>query len=71
MFAKISVKGSDQAPLYQYLTDKKANPATGGGIGWNFTKFLVDRNGKIVARFDSAVEPESAPVTKAIEAALQ
>ncbi len=71
MFAKISVKGSDQAPLYQYLTDKKANPATGGGIGWNFTKFLVDRNGKIVARFDSAVEPESAEVRKAIEAALQ
>jgi len=71
MFAKISVKGSDQAPLYQYLTDKKANPATGGGIGWNFTKFLVDRNGKIVARFDSSVEPESAEVRKAIEAALQ
>jgi glutathione peroxidase len=71
MFAKISVKGSDQAPLYQYLTDKKANPTTGGGIGWNFTKFLVDRNGKIVARFDSSVEPESGEVTKAIEAALQ
>lgn len=71
MFAKISVKGSDQAPLYQYLTDKKANPTTGGSIGWNFTKFVVDRNGKIVARFDSAVEPESPEVTKAIESALQ
>jgi glutathione peroxidase len=71
MFAKISVKGSDQAPLYQYLTDKKTNPATGGDIGWNFTKFLVDRNGNIVARFDSKVEPESPEVTKAIEAALQ
>jgi glutathione peroxidase len=71
MFSKISVKGSDQAPLYQYLTDKKANPATGGDIGWNFTKFVVDRNGKIVARFDSKVEPESAEVSKAIEAALQ
>jgi glutathione peroxidase len=71
MFSKISVKGDDQAPLYQFLTDKKANPATGGEIGWNFTKFLVDRNGKIVARFDSKVEPESEEVTKAIEAALQ
>jgi glutathione peroxidase len=71
MFSKISVKGSDQAPLYQYLTDKKANPETGGDIGWNFTKFLVDRDGKIVARFDSKVEPESPEVTKAIEAALQ
>jgi glutathione peroxidase len=71
MFSKISVKGDDQAPLYQFLTDKKTNPATGGDIGWNFTKFLVDRNGKIVARFDSKIEPESAEVTKAIEAALQ
>jgi glutathione peroxidase len=71
MFSKISVKGSDQAPLYQFLTDKKANPATGGDIGWNFTKFVVDRNGKIAARFDSAVEPESSEVTKAIEAALR
>jgi len=70
MFSKISVKGSDQAPLYQFLTDKKANPATGGDIGWNFTKFVIDRNGKIVARFDSAVEPESSEVTKAIETAL-
>lgn len=71
MFSKISVKGSDQAPLYQYLTDKSANPATGGEIGWNFTKFVIGRDGKIVARFDSSVEPESAEVTKAIEAALQ
>ena len=71
MFAKISVKGADQAPLYQYLTDKKANPETGGEIGWNFTKFLVDRNGKIVARFDSKIEPESSEVTKAIEATVQ
>lgn len=71
MFAKISVKGEDKAPLYQYLTDKKANPETGGEIGWNFTKFLVDRSGKIVARFDSKIEPESSEVTKTIEAALQ
>lgn len=71
MFSKISVKGSDQAPLYQYLTDKSKNPATGGDIGWNFTKFVIGRDGKIVARFDSSVEPESPEITKAIESALQ
>ena len=71
MFAKISVKGDDQAPLYQFLTDKRTNPTSGGDIGWNFTKFLVDRNGKIVARFDTKVDPESPDVTKTIEAALQ
>ncbi len=71
MFSKISVKGSDQAPLYEYLTDKKANPTTGGDIGWNFTKFVIGRDGKIVARFDSSVEPESPEVAKAIESALQ
>ena len=71
LFSKISVKGSDQAPLYQFLTDKKTDPAFSGDIGWNFTKFLVDRNGKIVARFDSKVEPESNEVTNAIEAALR
>ena len=51
MFAKISVKGSDKAPLYRVLTDKAANPSTGGDIRWNFTKFLVDRAGKPIGRF--------------------
>jgi glutathione peroxidase len=71
MFAKISVKGGDQAPLYQFLTDKKTDPENSGDIGWNFTKFLVDRNGKIVARFDTKVDPESPEVSRAIEAALK
>jgi glutathione peroxidase len=71
MFSKISVKGSDKAPLYQFLTDKKANPATGGEINWNFTKFLVDRNGKVLQRFEPAVEPDSKEVLAAIEAALK
>jgi glutathione peroxidase len=70
MFSKISVAGSDKAPLYQFLTDKKANPKTGGEIPWNFTKYLVDRNGKVLARFDAPVEPESKELTRAIEAAL-
>jgi glutathione peroxidase len=71
MFSKISVKGEDKAPLYQFLTDTAANPATGGEIKWNFTKFLVDKNGKVIARFDSAVRPESAEVAAAIEKALR
>ncbi len=70
MMAKVSVKGSDITPLYQFLTDKGANPKTGGEIGWNFTKFLVDGDGKVAARFDSAVEPDSPLVTAAIEKAL-
>jgi glutathione peroxidase len=70
MYAKISVKGDDQAPLYQFLTSKQTNPASGGEIKWNFTKFLVDRDGKVVARFESAVTPQSADVTGAIEKAL-
>jgi glutathione peroxidase len=71
MFAKVSVKGADKTPLYQFLPDKKADPATGGEVGWNFTKFLADRNGKVIARFASRVEPESAELTRAIEAALR
>jgi glutathione peroxidase len=70
MMAKVSVKGSDITPLYQFLTDKNANPETGGDIGWNFTKFLVGPDGKVIARFDSKTEPESPEVTSAVEKAL-
>jgi len=65
MYGKISVKGADQAPLYKYLTDN-----TGGDIKWNFTKILVDGNGKIISRFESKVEPDSAELVGAIEKAL-
>jgi glutathione peroxidase len=71
MFSKVSVKGADSTPLYQFLTDKQSNPTTAGEIKWNFTKFLVDRNGKVIARFEPAVTPESADVTGAIEKALK
>jgi glutathione peroxidase len=66
MYAKISVKGDDKAPLYQFLT-----AATGGEIQWNFTKFLVDKTGKVVARFEPKVTPESPEVAEAIEKALR
>jgi glutathione peroxidase len=70
MFSKISVAGPDKAPLYRFLTDKTAHPKTGGEIPWNFTKYLVDRDGRVLARFDAPVEPESKELTTAIEAAL-
>ena len=66
MYAKISVKGGDQAPLYRFLT------GTGGGdIKWNFTKFLVDGNGKVIGRFESSVTPDSPDLVNAIEKALK
>src|ERR1700683_2498089 len=70
MFSKISVAGDDKTPLYRFLTDKTANPKTGGEIPWNFTKYLVDRNGKVLARFDAPVEPGSKELISAIESAL-
>jgi len=70
MMAKVSVKGSDQTPLYQFLTDKTLNPTTGGEIKWNFTKFIFDRDGNAVARFEPEVTPDSPQVTAAIEKAL-
>src|SRR5580693_9151270 len=71
MFSKISVAGSDKAPLYQFLTDKTANPKTGGEIPWNFTKYLVDRNGKVIERFEPAVEPQSKELVAAVESTLK
>jgi glutathione peroxidase len=70
MYAKISVKGDDQAPLYAYLT-KETGAGLTGDIKWNFTKFLVDRNGKVVQRFEPAVTPDSKEVTSAIEKELK
>ena len=70
MYAKISVKGDDQAPLYAYLT-KETAAGISGEIKWNFTKFLVDRDGKVVQRFEPAVTPDSKEVTGAIEKQLK
>lgn len=63
--SKVSVNGEDSDPLYKYLS------TTAGAPKWNFTKYLVDRNGKVIKRFDSGVAPESAELTTAIEAALK
>ena len=69
MYAKVSVKGTDQTPLYQYLTTQ-ADPTHTGDIKWNFTKFLVDRDGHVVQRFESAVTPDSQEVVSAVEKQL-
>jgi glutathione peroxidase len=59
MMAKVSVLGDDKTPLYQFLTNKSTDPKFGGDIKWNFTKFLFDRNGNLVARFEPPVKPDS------------
>ena len=65
MMSKVSVKGDDKTPLYQYLT------STGGGeVKWNFTKFLVGKDGQVIKRFESGVKPDSAELTSAVEKAL-
>ena len=70
LYGKVSVKGDDQTPLYKYLTTS-ANPSFAGDIKWNFTKFLVDRNGKVVQRFEPQTTPDSPEVLAAIEKALK
>jgi glutathione peroxidase len=70
MYSKVSVKGDDETPIYNYLT-KSAKPDIAGDIKWNFTKFLVDRNGNVVHRFEPAVTPDSPEVIAAIEQLLQ
>ncbi len=71
MMSKVVVKGAGQAPLYKYLTSKETDEKFAGPIKWNFTKFLIGRDGTIVARFEPADKPESEKVTKAIEGELQ
>lgn len=69
MFSKISVKGEDQHPLYQYLTSADHLDVE-GEIGWNFEKFLIDRNGNIVRRFKSNVTPMSKELIGSLEEIL-
>ncbi len=70
MFSKISVKGSDQHPLYKYLTSKDENGVVDAKVSWNFQKFLVSKSGKVITSFGPQTSVTEADVTKAIEAAL-
>ncbi len=70
MFTKISVKGADIHPLYAWLTSKEIHPQFAGDIAWNFNKFLLDRQGKVIARFGSRTKPEDPELVDAIKKAL-
>ena len=67
LFSKISVKGDDKHPLYRYLTEQSPFP---GEVEWNFQKYLVDRNGNVVARYHHRTKPLSDDVTRDVEREL-
>ena len=64
MAAKVSVKGNDIAPIYKWLTQKTENGVMDAEIKWNFTKFLIDENGKLVEKFDSKIKPMDNEIVK-------
>jgi glutathione peroxidase len=70
MFSKVKVKGPGIDPLFDFLTSPATDPAFAGEIKWNFNKFLVGKDGTILARFEPKVEPMSLEVTQAVEKAL-
>ncbi len=70
MFAKVAVKGREQHPLYAWLTSETTNPLFAGSISWNFNKFLVSREGRVIGRFGSRTEPQDATLVAAVKAAL-
>jgi glutathione peroxidase len=70
MMSKISVKGTDKAPLYRYLTESSTAGEFAGEITWNFNKFLIGKDGKIIARFASNVAPEDPKLVEAVKGDL-
>ncbi len=71
MLAKVTVKGDEKCDLYKYLTSQETEWNSKGEVQWNFEKFLVDREGKVVARFAPRTKPDAKDVVEAIEAALK
>jgi glutathione peroxidase len=70
MFAKVEVKGKNACELYRFLTSLDTKPKGAGKIGWNFEKFIIDRNGFVVARFGSGTKPDALEVISIIEREL-
>lgn len=70
MFEKVVVKGEGQCPLYHFLTSKETNPQFSGDIKWNFEKFLINRKGEVIARFEPRISPDDRRVVAAIEKEL-
>jgi glutathione peroxidase len=71
MMGKVFIEANPRSPLYEFLTDERQNPKTGGEIRWNFTKFLISRNGVILARFEPAVTPDNPSLVSAVQNALR
>lgn len=69
LFSKVSVKGGDQHPIFEWLTNQEAKGAS-GAIKWNFEKFLMDREGRLVRRFRSVTRPDSKKMVNAIQELL-
>lgn len=70
MFSKVEVNGEGAAPLYKHLTSQDAKPKGKGQVAWNFEKFVIGKNGEVVARFAPKTEPDDAELVKTIEAEL-
>ena len=70
LFSKIEVNGGARHPLYAHLTSQATAPEGPGDVKWNFTKFLVGRDGAVIARFAPQTEPSDPALVKAVEAAL-
>lgn len=70
LFAKLDVKGAGQHPLYAILSDSADDSGKAGNVSWNFEKFLVGRDGRVVRRFRSKVTPEDPRLVDAVEALL-
>jgi glutathione peroxidase len=72
MLSKVSVKeGPEQAPLYRYLTDRSLNGILSASVSWNFNKFLIGRDGRVIRHYPSKVAPEDEQLIADIEAALK
>ena len=69
LFAKVKVVGADKHPLYQFLTSQQTSPEGAGEVAWNFGKFLIGKDGQVVARFSPKTAPDAPEVLKAIEKA--
>lgn len=70
MFSKIEVNGDKACDLYKYLTSQETKPKGAGKVTWNFEKFLIGRDGKVLARFEPRTEPDAPEIIEAIEKAL-
>ncbi|MHB0961015.1 MAG: glutathione peroxidase [Pirellulaceae bacterium] len=71
LFAKVDVNGETASPLYKYLTSRDAQPVGEGKISWNFEKFVINRQGEVVARFAPRTKPNDPEVIKVLEAELR